>query len=404
MRDSPTGTPFEKFRRYSEWNLFLGIALIGFILGISFANATATATTVPYLVLVLVQAVTCGFALQRRLAQIYDDTPAPKTTTTIHLVVSAAATALAPLAAAPSATPGLTTTAGAVLGSLLLAVVPFALRMRNNPLTLIGAGMAAATTLVWWLGAASVDATAADHGRWMPVAFSSGFIALGGLAAIRLTVWMLDLMREQAEMGRIRSELAVAEERLRFSRDLHDIFGRTLTVVAVKSDLAAELAEAGAAAPAAAQSREVHLLAEEALREVRAVVAGYRVVDLDAELAGARAMLESAGIRPRIIGDAEGIPHPVAAALAWVVREGVTNIVRHSNAANASITLDATSAEAVLTIVNDGARRASDGSTRGSGTGLSGLRSRVEPLGGTLEVSAGDSFTLTARIPLEEAP
>ena len=404
MQASALGTPFEKFRRYSEWNLYLGIVAIACVLPLGFTTAATTPTTGVYLALLLAQSLTCALTIRGSLAHTYDGTPWPRAAAVAHLVVSAAAVALAPTAAAPSATTGFTPATGAFLGSLMLAIVPFPLRMRTGRLALIGLGVMAATTLLWWMQAASVETEAAANGRWLPIAFSACFVAVGGLLAIRLTVWLLDLMREQAEMGRIRSELAVAEERLRFSRDLHDVFGRTLTVVAVKSDLAAELADAGAAEQAAAQSREVHRLAEEALREVRAVVAGYREVDLDAELAGARAMLDSAGIRPRIIGDAEGIPHPVAVALAWVVREGVTNIVRHSTATEATITLDASAREAVLTIVNDGAQRPDDGTVRGGGTGLAGLRARLEPVGGKLETTSGDTFTLTARIPVEETP
>ncbi|MDD9205445.1 histidine kinase, partial [Georgenia sp. 10Sc9-8] len=120
---------------------------------------------------------------------------------------------------------------------------------------------------------------------------------------------------EQERMRTVHARLAVAEERLRFSRDLHDVVGRTFSAIAVKSELAAELARRGQDG-AVDQMLEVRGLAQDSLREVRGVVAGYRAVDLAAELDGARSVLRSAGVRTRVVGDGTALPDPVQQALA----------------------------------------------------------------------------------------
>lgn len=215
------------------------------------------------------------------------------------------------------------------------------------------------------------------------------FFAGGGmLSSVRLSIWYMEMTHKEIDSARLRADLAVAEERLRFSRDLHDIFGRTLTAVAVKSDLAAELSDHGRADAASNEMRSVHNLAEEALAEVRQVVAGYRTPDLATELLGARGLLESSGIRVRVIGEAgEGSLE----VFGWVVREAVTNVIRHSKASRCEIRVSPSSVE----IVNDGVQADGDPTF---GSGLSGLRDRMQAEGGTLDtISEGDTFTLRAK-------
>lgn len=208
---------------------------------------------------------------------------------------------------------------------------------------------------------------------------------------VRLSVWLLRMVTELDEARGTAAALSVAEERLRFSRDLHDVVGSALSAIAVKSDLAATLSRRGDDR-AAQQMDEVRDLAQESLAQARELVRGYRSIALASELAGARSLLESAGVVTDMRGSAEALPIDLAETAAWVVREGVTNILRHSAAQAAVIEVTGES----VSIVNDGAGQRQ----AGNGTGLTGLRERVDAVGGTLEVTRGDEhFTLTAHFP-----
>ncbi|MEV2243659.1 sensor histidine kinase [Streptomyces sp. NPDC049970] len=215
--------------------------------------------------------------------------------------------------------------------------------------------------------------------------------------------WSVRLVEELAAARGTQARLAVAEERLRFGRDLHDVLGRNLAVVALKSELAAQLAQRGR--PEAVDHMvEVQRIARDSQREIRSVVRGYRTADLHTELAGARSVLEAAGIESRIeYGPADRLPADVQSALGWVVREGTTNVLRHAQGAS-TCTMSLRTAgptEALLVMENDGASDAEPG----AGTGLAGLRERLTGLDGTLttEKYPGGTFRLTARIPWEEA-
>nr|WTB09993.1 sensor histidine kinase [Streptomyces antimycoticus] len=222
--------------------------------------------------------------------------------------------------------------------------------------------------------------------------------------AMRVTGWSVRLIEELAKARATQARLAVAEERLRFGRDLHDVLGRNLAVVALKSELAVQLARRGRE-EAVAQMEEVQHIAQESQREIRAVVRGYRTADLLAELAGARSVLEAAGIDCRIEnGPAARLPVPTQAALGWVVREGTTNMLRHAQGASrCEVSVRATvSGWVALVMENDGAGTAP---RHGTGSGLPGLRERLAEVDGTLttERRPGGIFRLTARIPWETA-
>ncbi|MFB6892066.1 sensor histidine kinase [Kitasatospora sp. NPDC056327] len=215
-------------------------------------------------------------------------------------------------------------------------------------------------------------------------------------AWLQSVVWELDAAREA------QSRLAVAEERLRFSRDLHDVMGRNLTTIALKSELAVQLARRGRP-EAAEQMAEVQQIAQESQREVRDVVRGYRTADLHAEAIGARAVLRSADVACEIdLGeDADRLPAPVQSVLGWVIREATTNVLRHSEAASCSIRLRREDGRAVLELENDGVP-AVPLPSQGGGTGLRGLRERLAAHDGELAVpDAGPgSFRLLASVPL----
>jgi two-component system sensor histidine kinase DesK len=226
----------------------------------------------------------------------------------------------------------------------------------------------------------------------------------GAAVTYRSSVWALGVLWELDRARGVQARLAVAEERLRFARDLHDVLGRNLTLIAVNSELAAQLVgrSQGEAAEYMRQTRDI---AQDSMREMREVVAGRRSTDLDAELAGARSVLRSAGISVRVIGDGSGLPREAQAVLGWVVREATTNILRHSDPTTAKIELGvvqdaAAGSTAVLRIENDGAR--GPASAEGSGSGLAGLRERLAAHGGDVESEAlpGGCFRVYVRLPL----
>ncbi|MEV0243355.1 sensor histidine kinase [Streptomyces sp. NPDC050674] len=241
-------------------------------------------------------------------------------------------------------------------------------------------------------------------------AFLSAFIVLLGGVFIAFTavfsLWLLNAVYELDEARETRARLAVAEERLRFGRDLHDVMGRNLAVIALKSELAVQLAQRGRP-EAVSQMVEVQRLAHESQREVREVVRGYREADLGSELAGARGVLSAAGIECTVSGaTVTGLPAAVQSALGWVVREAATNVLRHGDARRCAVGLRVSEGHVMLTVENDGVTEAQDDSTGSCGSGLAGLRERLAEIDGTLEAGPAGSgtFRLTARIPLPSVP
>ncbi|MFI1657765.1 sensor histidine kinase [Streptomyces sp. NPDC020472] len=236
-------------------------------------------------------------------------------------------------------------------------------------------------------------------GTGIRVLSGAGLLALIGAGAFvpayRFSAWAVGVVRELGRSQEIQARLAVAEERLRFARDLHDVLGRNLTVIALKSELAAALSGPGAPAD---QMVEIQRIAHQSQEEVRAVVTGYRAADLSTELEGARAVLHSAGIRCRV-SDPEGIGAGAPQALGWAVREGVTNVLRHSEARQCLVALSSHEDMVTLTIENDGVHGPLVPGT--GGNGLAGLRERLAPLGGTVQARADDAgdFLLTVRMP-----
>lgn len=193
------------------------------------------------------------------------------------------------------------------------------------------------------------------------------------------------------------ARLAVAEERLRIARDLHDLLGHTLSVIALKSELAAKLVDRD---PERARGEldEVQEVTRHALAEVREAVHGYRRLALADAVDGARTALAAAGIDCRVEGGAGTLPDEVEDVLAWAVREATTNVVRHSDARTCSITLQSTDGAVELEVADDGTTRPAGG----GGAGLRGLAERAEKLRGTLEVGArrAGGFRVKLTVPL----
>jgi two-component system, NarL family, sensor histidine kinase DesK len=212
------------------------------------------------------------------------------------------------------------------------------------------------------------------------------------------------LVSVNTELMEARDELArnaVAEERLRFARDLHDLLGHTLSLIALKSELAAKLLP-GDPARARDEITEVQQVTRQALTEVREAVHGYRRLAFADALDGARAALSAAGIDCRVETSAPDLPGDVESVLAWAVREAATNVVRHSGARACAITLSGDDRAVELRVDDDGA-----GAVNGAagGTGLAGLAERARPLHGTLEAGArpGGGFRLRLTLPREAA-
>jgi two-component system sensor histidine kinase DesK len=226
----------------------------------------------------------------------------------------------------------------------------------------------------------------------------TAFGTLFSLLACRCGAWTLSVLWEAERARETEARLAVAEERLRFGRDLHDVMGRNLAVIALKSELAVQLARRGRP-DAVEQMIEVQRIAQESQREVRAVVRGYREADLGVELAGAQGVLKAAGISCEVSGEADGLPAEVQSALGWVVRETTTNVLRHGDAGRCSVALRKAEGRVLLTVENDGA-----GSTdeAGGGSGLAGLRERLRGVDGTLEAGLAEAgvFRVVAEVPL----
>lgn len=202
----------------------------------------------------------------------------------------------------------------------------------------------------------------------------------------------LSLAREQI------ARLAVGEERLRFARDLHDLLGHSLSVIALKSELAGRLIKTTPGL-AAHEVEDIENVARGALREVREAVAGYRQPTLAAELAGAHEALTAAGIEYHVDQDHAPLPPAVEAVLAWTVREGVTNVMRHSQAKRCAIRIANQDGRATVEVVDDGR-----GGTLQPGSGLRGLRERVLECGGTLtaEPLPHEGFRLRVTLPLAQ--
>jgi two-component system, NarL family, sensor histidine kinase DesK len=222
--------------------------------------------------------------------------------------------------------------------------------------------------------------------------------AIVGLAAVAGRL-LLDANRQLSLAREQIARLAVGEERLRFARDLHDLIGHSLSVIALKSELAGRLIK-NTPGLAAHEVEDIEKVARDALREVREAVAGYRQPTLAAELAGAHEALTAAGIEDHVEQDHAPLPPAVESVLAWTVREGVTNVMRHSQAKRCAIRIMNRDGRATVEVVDDGR-----GGTPKEGSGLHGLRERVLERGGTLtaEPLPHEGFRLTVALPLAQA-
>jgi len=241
---------------------------------------------------------------------------------------------------------------------------------------------------------------------------------LGNVLPVFIGFAMIGLRRQfelTAELSRAREEVAqhaASEERLRLARDMHDLTGQSLSTITLKSELAARMLSR--LAPGAESDRvreeveQVAAVSRQTLRDIREAISGYRRPTLAVELITARAALTSAGIVTR--DDPEltllsGTFDPdMEAALAWCLREAVTNVVRHSGAGNCRIKLSRRGESLSLTVQDDGTGHVPPAPAHGAagqGSGLHGLSERLSAVGGALELR-GDmqpGFCLVATVP-----
>lgn len=224
-------------------------------------------------------------------------------------------------------------------------------------------------------------------------------VLVGGVAVGGRLLWLSyrELVAAREEIAR----LAVSEERLRFARDVHDILGQSLAMIVLKSELAARQLPADADDSLRQELRDVARAARSSLGDLREAVAGYRRPTLQAEISSARTALRAAGIDFTIDDRLGPLPAAQDSVLAWCLREAVTNVLKHSGARRCAVRLSRAGAMARMQVTDDGR----GGESLAGGTGLVGIRERVELAGGTVEVSPGEGrgFELTIAVPAPAA-
>jgi two-component system, NarL family, sensor histidine kinase DesK len=255
-------------------------------------------------------------------------------------------------------------------------------------------GMGVLSWSVTWmsilgLGVVALIATSVTEGwsqnqLWLPVIIVSISLMMAAFARNLAAMNQLRATQRQVE------ELATERERTRVARDIHDILGHSLTVITVKAELAARLVDTDPER-ATHEIEEVEALSRAALADVRSTVAGFRGMNVSGEIAAARAALSAAGIEGELPGSTDAVPAAQRELVGWVVREGVTNVVRHSGASVCRVRLGAHEVE----VADDGV---GPGPGTASSTGLTGLRERVEASGGRMTVGRSDLGGFSLRV------
>ncbi|TYB67119.1 hypothetical protein FXF51_14585 [Nonomuraea sp. PA05] len=381
---------FERARRYTWHVLISGIAATWVVIAISVGTRLEEGLlnwwrTVPALIAAVAFTWLCPRVIRAVLDRRYP---------TRLVVVSAVLALTAAFLGGPDPT---------AWGFILLAWLSIAtLHISRRASLLVAAG-------TWVVGVAAASATWRDNLFVIGLELSFGEVLflntlIFGVFCVvvppsnRLWVWIWMLAEEALKGREAHTKLALAEERLRFARDLHDLVGHQLSAIAVKTELAVRLSDVDGEA-AKAEMAEVNTLTRKALKELRQAVRGYRELDLAAEVNSVKGVLEAAGVRCEVRLPYRELPPGVAPVFAYVVREAVTNVLKHSTATFCEITIRFTEQEAELSVRNDGAarRQAVD-----LGSGLAGMSERLGAVGGrvTAAPAADGHFLLTAVVSL----
>jgi two-component system, NarL family, sensor histidine kinase DesK len=264
------------------------------------------------------------------------------------------------------------------------SMAPFALDTELAA-ALVIAGVVAVAGLESWL-------LHITNGFVFPATFLSTFIGAANIYFAQRNRHVEELKRAQAEI----ETLAKVAERERIARDLHDVLGHTLSLITLKSELAGKLMERDPA-QAKLEIRDVEQTARQALADVRQAIGGYRSKGLAAEIKQAAATLETAGVQADVRSSPIELPAAKESVLALVLREAVTNIVRHARATHCRVELGRVDGHCRLEIADDGR-----GGPAVEGNGLRGMRERVESLGGSIERDMTGGTRLIVQLPLEE--
>lgn len=275
------------------------------------------------------------------------------------------------------------------VGGVIYVSVAAGTVLPPRPAVVATLGLGAAEVLLVWHAGIGVLA------NWDLYLLTAGL----GLMMIfwrRLAMLIMALHEAREELAR----LAVSDERLRIARDLHDVLGHSLSVITLKAQVARRTMDTDSDGARAAIA-DVEQVSRDSLRELREMVAGYREQSLVGELRGAAEVLAAAGIDLEVQRTAEQIPRAADGALAFAVREGVSNVLRHSHARLCRITISESSDGVRFEMFDDGVGGGS--AADGSGHGLRGMRERMARLGGTLDAGAvpGGGFRIAASLPGE---
>ncbi|HXH80038.1 sensor histidine kinase [Nocardioides sp.] len=268
-----------------------------------------------------------------------------------------------------------------VMVLLILGTVPVTGLEAIGLTPYLGAFAALTVPAPWWKWATVVSAllpVISLVGGDFPIFF---FLMVWPIIGLCTAIRIFAVLDEQS--GEARAELALVAERERVARDVHDVLGHSLTALSIKAELASRLIEVDPAR-AKAELESIQATARQALAEIRATVGGLRAANLDAELSAAPQVLADAGIETRVLGSVADTDPRHRVLLAWVLRESVTNVVRHAGARSVVIELGQRS----MSVTDDGA-----GLREREGNGLRGMRERVSGAGGTLTLHDAEPGT-----------
>jgi len=263
--------------------------------------------------------------------------------------------------------------------------VPFAVETERA--AAVGLGIIVGTVaLTWWLLGMPL--------QWfVTAAFFSTFLGVGN-------IFFAQRDRAEEKLRRANEEiehLAKVAERERIARDLHDVLGHTLSLITLKSELAGKLFDCD---PAQAKNEigEIELTARQALSDVRQAITGYRAKGIGEELRQAASALETAGVKVEVKSSLLKLPPTEESVLALILREAVTNVVRHANARNCSVHVFQENGHCCLEVRDDGR-----GGYQLEGNGLRGMRERVEAMGGQLARDTNDGTKLVVTLPVSKS-